>query len=261
MARQLSEILLRVLASTVSGILTKGSVLTHEELDTNIDVLASQFADMGSSIAPYDAAKTYVGGTTYFVSSGGNIWEFISPDDSTGEGAPAENANWTLSSVGRAVMFTILGYDYSSIVAAEDIAITDTLIEALWKLQAQIWANDPLEVWLRVAPIDPTTASYTILKNNLEGVTFSVEGSSNYEYIIAADTGSPFVAGNYIAEVHHEFLGGGGVDNRIEILGPDDTTHLRIGGVQYTPSGAPDAQPWRGFDNNGVIIKLTFFSI
>ena len=97
-----TSMLLRVLSDAV--ITAKGTQLTFPELDTNQQIIANTLARLEYNpvygAEAYNAAKAYVGGTTYYVSYGGNIWKFISLSTQTGITPGSNTLVWQLSSIG-----------------------------------------------------------------------------------------------------------------------------------------------------------------
>jgi len=98
----LSNIKLRILTNALLS--TKGSILDNEELDQNIiEIVNAIVALNGStSIEEYNAVTTYIGGETYYVSYGGNIYKFVSATNQTGV-TPVDGLIWELTSAGALV--------------------------------------------------------------------------------------------------------------------------------------------------------------
>lgn len=98
----LQDIKLRILTNALVS--TKGSKLTKQELDQNIIELATAVntlnANGASSITPYNAGTTYIGGQLYYVSYNGNIYKFISATSQINKTPTLNPTIWELSSAG-----------------------------------------------------------------------------------------------------------------------------------------------------------------
>lgn len=99
----LSDIVLRTTTDPNSVASTKGSRLTHAELDGDIIELLTAVLSFYGIIAPWDAGTTYTGGQTYYVSYQNNIYKFIDASNSLNEIPDATPAAWELSSIGAAI--------------------------------------------------------------------------------------------------------------------------------------------------------------